>query len=690
MLEEMQSEAFDQIFSIMERSFPADEYRTYEEQKELLLEPGYHIYVCMQNGPDHGKIVAFMAVWRFADFTYIEHLASDPAVRGQGLGSAILQEAGRLFENQICLEVELPDTDLAKRRIAFYQRNGFCLNSYPYIQPPISKGKQPLPLLIMTSGACITEERFQKIREELYREVYKQPVSKGQPGRCRGTDKEQPGQRDGTDREQPGRCRGIDKEQPGQCGGNSKELLQEKNCRQGLAAEQDEIQKTVSQANEQDVRTFLTEILRQDPGLYGRFRLFAVHDISQADMERYRERVHDAIQKYVGKDGSVSYRDAVPLIQELEAILTKDVRRMLENAHYMQAFELTCHIFAEAGNVEMDDSGGEKGVLGAQCVEVWKEIIAHAQAWQQRQMYTWFTGHLDGSMADYLEEYMEQVLMEAFTDREYLEKKLAFTKRRAEEGKDGSDSWSARYYAQKWALRYIRLLEESGTDFAGIAAYCKKQWKYADVRKYYIEKCIGQNNYEDAVAALQESLLMDAGRPGLVRDFSTRLKEVYQMSGRQEEYRQQLWQLVTKDHAGNLEDFQELKTLYSEEEWLGVREEVFQALPPQAHVECLYKEEALYDRLLEYVLQAKGLYAVQQYQSILQDIYPQQLLQKYTDELKDMVQRAADRRHYQEWAALLRKMLQIPGGQEKVRQIVAYWRVRYKNRPVMMEELKQF
>lgn len=467
------------------------------------------------------------------------------------------------------------------------------------------------------------------------------------------------------------------------------------NCQQSLESERnapgkDEVQRAVSQAAEQDVRRFLEEILRQDSGLFERFRYFASHEISQADMERYRERIRAVIQKYTGKDGFVSNRNAACLLQEMEALLTQDVRRMMENAYNMQAFALTCHIFMETGNVEMDDSGGNKGMLGALCAEIWKEITAHADSQQKRQMYAWFTGHLDGSVPDYMEEYIEQALMEGFKEREYLEEKLAFTRRKAKEEKAGSDSWSARYYAQKWELRHIGLLEESGTGFADIAAYCREQWEHADVRKYYVAKCIEQKNYEDAAAALRESLQMDAGMPGLVRDFSIRLKEVYQMSGRQEEYRQQLWQLVTKDYAGNLAVFKELKALYSEEEWPGVREEIFQALPAQAHVECLYKEEALYDRLLEFVLHSKGLYALQQYQNDLQELYPQQLLQKYTDELREMVQRAADRRHYQEWAAYLKRMLQIPGGQERVQEIVADWRIRYKNRPAMMEELKQF
>lgn len=197
-------------------------------------------------------------------------------------------------------------------------------------------------------------------------------------------------------------------------------------------------------------------------------------------------------------------------------------------------------------------------------------------------------------------------------------------------------------------------------------------------------------DYNQAIAALKESLVMDAGMPGLARQFSIRLKEVYHISGRQEEYKQQLWQLVTKDNAGSLEDFREFKSLYTEQEWAQVREKLFSALPAGAHVEQFYQEEALYDRLLDFVLQAKGLYAVQQYEGVLKKHYPQQLLQKYADELKEMASLAADRRRYQEWASMLRRMLQIEGGQEKVSEIVEEWRVLYKNRPAMMEELKQF
>lgn len=42
-----------------------------------------------------------------------------------------------------------------------------------------------------------------------------------------------------------------------------------------------------------------------------------------------------------------------------------------------------------------------------------------------------------------------------------------------------------------------------------------------------------------------------------------------------------------------------------------------QKLPPNAHIDRLYKEEKLYDRLLAYVLKSSGLYAVQSYENVL-------------------------------------------------------------------------
>ena len=49
-----------------------------------------------------------------------------------------------------------------------------------------------------------------------------------------------------------------------------------------------------------------------------------------------------------------------------------------------------------------------------------------------------------------------------------------------------------------------------------------------------------------------------------------------------------------------------------------------------------HKEEELYDRLLEFVLRSSGLSALQKYEDVLIKDYPQQILEKYRDEVSQM------------------------------------------------------
>ena len=167
MIEKLEIKEFDTVYAIMERSFPLEEYRSYEDQKALLKKPAYRIYAAKGNG----KILGFAAVWQLEDWLFLEHLAVDPRCRNRGIGAELL---GFLAESRCCLEVELPETDISRRRIGFYERNGFFLNGYPYVQPSLGEGRSPVPLLIMTSGSTIPPEAFASLQKLLYSRVYGQ------------------------------------------------------------------------------------------------------------------------------------------------------------------------------------------------------------------------------------------------------------------------------------------------------------------------------------------------------------------------------------------------------------------------------------------------------------------------------------------------------------------------------------
>mgnify|MGYP000003567379 FL=1 len=169
MLRKMRSGEFDGVYGIMESSFPADEIRPYGEQKERLSRENYVIYVTPSK---NGRVGAFITAYDFPGFAFVEHFAVAEDFRGGGIGSRILGELKETVKKRICLEVEPPETETAKRRIAFYERNGFTLNRYPYTQPPISAGRNAIPLMIMTTDGAVTEEEFCAMKKTLHREVY--------------------------------------------------------------------------------------------------------------------------------------------------------------------------------------------------------------------------------------------------------------------------------------------------------------------------------------------------------------------------------------------------------------------------------------------------------------------------------------------------------------------------------------
>ena len=45
MLKKMEIKDFDQVYTLMEESFPKDEYRDYQKQKELFRNPEYQILI---------------------------------------------------------------------------------------------------------------------------------------------------------------------------------------------------------------------------------------------------------------------------------------------------------------------------------------------------------------------------------------------------------------------------------------------------------------------------------------------------------------------------------------------------------------------------------------------------------------------------------------------------------------------
>jgi len=161
---------FDSFFNLMKEAFPSVERRSYEDAKKLLCEELYNIIV---DKDENDNITAFIASWEFNDFNYIEHFAVEGKIRGNGIGTSMLQAYLNKSNKPIFLEVELPENDVSLRRIEFYKRLGFHLNNFEYLQPPMQKQHGFLPLKIMSYPIIVEENDFMNFKNIVYNKVYK-------------------------------------------------------------------------------------------------------------------------------------------------------------------------------------------------------------------------------------------------------------------------------------------------------------------------------------------------------------------------------------------------------------------------------------------------------------------------------------------------------------------------------------
>lgn len=151
---------------ILVNSFPEEERPDIETLRRRDTSM-FHFDVITQDK----RPVGILTYWDFPDFTYIEHFAIEATLRNHRIGSEALTKFMKR-KGTIALEAEPPESPLAIRRLNFYQRHGLSPVPFEYTQPNYREGERALPLIIL-SNKQISHPEFEKIKNTLYREVYK-------------------------------------------------------------------------------------------------------------------------------------------------------------------------------------------------------------------------------------------------------------------------------------------------------------------------------------------------------------------------------------------------------------------------------------------------------------------------------------------------------------------------------------
>lgn len=164
--EELQNrKKISKIFSRYEKTFPEDERRSKKQFLDLAENPDVFVFLIK----NEDETIGYCVIWELSNFYFLEHFEVFEEFRNQKFGEKILESLQEKFEKMI-LETE-PDSlsEIAARRLQFYQRNGFEIVEKNYLQPSYGEGKSSLHLFLM---ANFEPENVETLIQEIHKIVY--------------------------------------------------------------------------------------------------------------------------------------------------------------------------------------------------------------------------------------------------------------------------------------------------------------------------------------------------------------------------------------------------------------------------------------------------------------------------------------------------------------------------------------
>lgn len=171
-IEPTDKDRWNRVWELYESSFPDAEKRLMNEHISAMQNELFFPLSAWEGN----ELIGILFYWEWKEYRYLEYMAINPELRGQGHGSRFLRH---LRENghTVILEIDPLINELSVRRLQFYERAGFTLTPYRFDHLPYRLETETEELLILSYPKMITKNQhndflnFMKETVSLYCEV---------------------------------------------------------------------------------------------------------------------------------------------------------------------------------------------------------------------------------------------------------------------------------------------------------------------------------------------------------------------------------------------------------------------------------------------------------------------------------------------------------------------------------------
>ena len=451
-------------------------------------------------------------------------------------------------------------------------------------------------------------------------------------------------------------------------------------------------------AKPEELLTFFKKNLRFHKPLKQKLLSEFLHLLDVDDDDRFNKVLDDLIHNAGGRYGFIDYREVQHLSRAFDKLLMQ-AELAIAQKNYVDALGICGAVLLKVPNLllTVDDSGGYiQGNCHYALMILEKLLNAPIPPTFKDQIYDFMldTFRKDKSDFDFKDELLAILLK-----RDLEKKRLIQIKNVVQKVFDNLEGSFIEYSQEHYLNVLIDIALRTG-ETAEANELISQHLQFPAIRKIKLNMLLEEENFELAKLLIIDGIkIAEANRhPGTVREWEDVFIEISRLENDVDEERR-LLKVGFFEGFREMEYFTQLKATYDAEEWKEELEIIItEILGKDGKINSVnasilmqvFFEEKMLDRLLT-VLQFEdnSPFQIDRYGKYLHKEYPMEMLVIYEKIIVNEAIQANCRRDYRKVAKRLKSLLKIEGGRLVVDRLLQKFRVEFKKRPAMMDELSE-
>jgi len=435
--------------------------------------------------------------------------------------------------------------------------------------------------------------------------------------------------------------------------------LKDNNFSETTVAGQLDLKTVLESLSKVELINILIELADNDPVLYNELLFTYATVDEQQEIARSKRMIHSIIEKYIGKEGFITYKYVSDFTNELSVVLTK--AETVKNP--LIAMEVAGLLLIEGikSFQYADDSSGDIGYLIDQTIKTMHTIAnSPLGATEQSEMLDILI-HL--SKSDVFEGWNDYRIDVLSIGMHFAEShQLRMTLMDELEGMIivSSANDYGRYENERIFNLMYDIIEGNGTTEEA-RQFLQENINYPSFRKRLMQYEMKEGNYENVLTLAFEGERMDKGYQGLVTRWKKWRFRAYKQLGAHEEQMKIGRELIM---GGEFDFYWELKELATDD-WLAFYSELKRDLAEKNGRVYLQLIEAENDveAILEYV--RKHPSSVERYLKYLIESHKDDAIRLFEYHVRATAENAFNRKQYKEVCRALNRFRKLPDEKPK-------------------------